>query len=67
MVICKAHEVLRNEAYTVRRSDEGRVQRRRWPFLDSLLALVHVFEEGPGRLLVGPEHGDDEHDRQGAE
>ena len=36
MVKCKAHEVLRNEAYAVRRSDEGCVQRRRWPFLGSL-------------------------------
>ena len=37
MVICKAREILRNEAgLLVRRSDEGSVQRRRWPFLDSL-------------------------------
>ena len=50
MVRCKAHETLRNEAYTVRRSDEGhwvcveagglprfaRNKRRRWPFLVSL-------------------------------
>ena len=37
MVRCKGHDVLRNEAgLIVRRSDEGRVQRRRGPFIDSL-------------------------------
>jgi hypothetical protein len=29
MVICKAHDFLRNEAYTVRRSDEGILGARR--------------------------------------
>ncbi len=50
MSICKAHESLRNEAYTVRRSDEpigfcdvagrlprfARNKRRRWAFWDGL-------------------------------
>jgi len=41
MVRCKAHAILRSEAYfTVRRSDEGFVQRRRGPFPDSLLVLA---------------------------
>ena len=39
MSICKAHEILWNEAYTVRRSDTGRVQRRRWAFMDGLLDI----------------------------
>jgi len=55
MVICKARETCPREsggpcpyeAYTVRRSDEGRVQRRRWPFIDSL--PVQLRGGGGGR------------------
>ena len=46
MSICKAREILRSEAYTVRRSDEGRVQRRRWAFWDGLLVLLLEGREG---------------------
>jgi hypothetical protein len=62
MSICKAHEGLRNEAYTVRRSDEAirhatkqgglprfaRNKRRRWAFMDGLLA----FGEQAGEALA---------------
>jgi hypothetical protein len=35
---CKAPEILRSESYSgVRRNDEGRGQRRRWVFFNTLL------------------------------
>ena len=39
-------KVLWNEAYTVRHSDAGRVQRRRWAFLDGLLVFGNEREKG---------------------
>jgi hypothetical protein len=42
-VPAKAGIQIDDEAYTVRRSDEGRVQRRRWPFLGSLYVLGMVI------------------------
>jgi len=47
---CKAPEILRSEAYLdVRCSDEGRGERRRWAFFNSLLTgakTIDVDSEG---------------------
>jgi len=49
MARCKAQEILRTEAYLcVRRKDEGRLERRRWPFFS---ILVDTHGQSPWRSL----------------